>query len=301
MQSNSVDVLILAKKFDTYSTRRLVDILRERNHAVNLLSPLECSLRIDGDSFDVISSGANIPVPDIVLPRSTAYTEFGITVGRTLETYLGIHLKMRGAICINDPEAKFRASSKFLALQILSHAGIPVPTTFLTWDSANIEWIAHNYLGTPLIVKMNEGTWGMGVELAEDIETARSLIQAAGDMKRIMLAQEYIIEARAQDIRVLVVGGQAIGAMRRVSRSDDFRSNVHQGGKAEPIDLPKEYADMAVSAARALDLDIAGVDILKTETGPLVLEANPSPGLEQIEAATNIDIATQIVEFLESR
>ena len=296
-----MDVLILAKKADTYSTRRLVNVLRERNHAVNIISPLDCTLRIDGDAFDIISSGTDIPIPDIALLRSTAYTEFGISVGRALETYLGMHLKLGGTTCINDPEAKFRASSKFLALQILNHAGIPVPATFLTWNSANIEWIAGNYLSTPLIVKMNEGTWGMGVELAEDVETARSLLQTAGDMNRIMLAQEYITAAQEQDIRVLVVGGQVIGAMRRISRSGNFRSNVHQGGKAECINLPKEYADLAISAARALELEIAGIDILETQTGPLVLEANPSPGLEQLEAVTNIDLATQIIEYLELR
>jgi len=296
-----MDVLVLAKKADTYSTRRLVNVLRKRNHSANIISPLDCVLSIDSGVFDIISSGGSIPIPNIALLRSTAYTEFGTTVGRAFETYLGMQLKFRGAICINDPEAKFRAGSKFLALQILNHAGIAVPATFLTWDPANVEWIAGNYLKTPLIVKMNEGTWGMGVELAEDVETARTLVQSAGEVNRIMLAQEYITAAQEQDIRVLVVGGQVIGAMRRISPADNFRSNVHQGGKAERIDLPKEYADIAVSAARALDLEIAGIDILETEAGPLVLEANPSPGLEQIEAVTNIDIATQIVEYLESR
>lgn len=296
-----MDVLILAKKFDTYSTRRFVHVLQERNHRVRLLSPLDCTLKLDGDAAEVISSGANIPIPDVALLRSTAHTEFGVTVGRALETYLGMHLKIRGAICLNDPGAKFRASSKFLALQILTQAGIPVPPTFLTWDAANIEWIARDYLGTPLVVKMNEGTWGMGVELAEDIKTARSVMQKAGEMKRIALAQKYIREAQEQDIRVFVVGGRVIGAMRRISRADDFRSNIHQGGQAERIDLPKEYAELAIAAAGALDLEIAGVDILETETGPLILEANPSPGLEQIEAATNIDIATQIVEYVEAR
>ena len=141
----------------------------------------------------------------------------------------------------------------------------------------------------------------MGVELAENIETARTLVQSAGEMNRMMLAQEYITAAQEQDIRVLVVGGQVIGAMRRISRAGNFRSNVHQGGRAERIDLPKEYADLAILAAGALELEIAGIDILETETGPLVLEANPSPGLEQIEAVTNIDLAAQIVEYLESR
>jgi ribosomal protein S6--L-glutamate ligase len=296
-----MDVVIVAKKADTYSTRRLVSVLREKNHSVNFISPLDCTLSIDGGVFDIISSGSTIPIPNIALLRSTAYTEFGTTIGRAFETYLGMQLKLSGTICINDPEAKFRASSKFLALQILNHAGIPVPATFLTWDSANIEWIAGDYLGTPLIVKMNEGTWGMGVELAEDTETARTLVKTAGEMKRITLAQEYITAAQEQDVRVLVVGGQVIGAMRRIPPAGNFRSNAHQGSKAERIDLPKEYADLAVLAARALELEIAGIDILETETGPLVLEANPSPGLEQIETVTNIDIATQIVEFLESR
>jgi len=295
-----MDVMIVAKKADTYSSRRLVSVLRERNHSVNIISPLDCTLSIDGGVFDIISSGSSIPIPNIALLRSTAYTEFGTTVGRAFETYLGTHLKIRGTICINDPEAKFRASNKFLTLQILHNAGIPVPSTFLTWDAANIQWIAGDYLRPPLIVKMNEGTWGMGVELAEDIETARTLVQTAGAMKRITLAQKFITAAQEQDIRVLVVGGQVIGAMRRISGTGNFRSNVHQGGRAECIDLPQEYADLAVLAASSLELEIAGVDILETETGPLVLEANPSPGLEQIEAVTNLDLATQIVEFLES-
>jgi ribosomal protein S6--L-glutamate ligase len=208
---------------------------------------------------------------------------------------------MKGTLCINDPEAKFRASSKFLALQILNHSGIPIPPTFLTGDSSDIQTIVHNYLGLPLVVKTNEGTWGMGVELAQNVKMAHQMFQKTTKKNRMVLFQKYLKETQEQDIRAFVLDGRVIAAMRRISRSDDFRANIHQGGKAEGIDLPKEYAKIAIFATKALGLEIAGVDILETKTGPLVLEVNPSPGLEHIETTTNIDIATQIVEYLEMR
>jgi ribosomal protein S6--L-glutamate ligase len=296
-----VKVLLIAKKFDTYSTRRLIEALEARNHTVGLLSPLECALRIDRGCFDIIHPDTAISTPDFALLRCTAYSDFGVTVGRTLETSLGMQLKLKGTICINDPEAKFRASSKFFALQLLNQAGIPIPPTFLTLDLAHVESIVRDHLGAPLVVKMNEGTWGIGTGLAEDANAAQSMIKAAGDRNRLMLAQKYIKEAARQDIRVFVLGEQVIGAMRRVSQVDDFRANIHQGGKAEHVDLPEDYVKIALSAVRALELEIAGVDLIETETGPLVLEVNPSPGLQQIETITNIDIAAQIVKYLEKR
>jgi len=295
-----MNVLIIGKKFDNYSTRRLFNVLEKRNYKVQFISPLNCTLRLEGKSFDIIYQHDIIPQPEIAILRCISYTDFGVSVTRDLELYLGIHLKNQGVLCVNDPEAKFKTSSKFLAFQILNNKNIPTLPTYLIADLSEVPKILNKYLDFPMIVKTNEGTWGMGVELVGDIKMAQNIFKKRIERNRIILFQNYIKEAQEQDIRVFVVNGRAIAAMRRISQNDNFRSNIHQGGKAECIDLPDSYKNIAISATKALGLEIAGVDILETKSGPLVLEVNPSPGLEQIEKTTNVDIANQIVDYLET-
>jgi len=292
-------VIILAQK-DSYALRRLANAITLRQHHLKIISPIDCTVRIDGAHAEVIYYSQPLSA-DVVLLRCIAYTRHGITIVRAFETYVANQLKLSGAVCINDPEAKLRAHDKFLTLQALNNSGIPVPPTFLTWNQTNLESIAYNHLGFPLILKMNEGTWGMGVTRADSLESARSIFDTIKGMERVFTLQKYVAEAKGRDIRVFVLGKRVIGAIKRTARVHDFRSNIHQGGRAESVHLPSSYADVAIRAADVMGLDIAGVDILETNEGPKVIEVNPSPGFESIESATGVDVATQIVQYIEQR
>ncbi len=250
----------------------------------------------------IFSQGKPLPLPDVALLRVTAHTAFGASLGRAAEYHLATQLQLQGVYCVNEPEAKRRAANKLLSLQVLSQAGLPVPPTALTWDAENIEWLARDFLGEPLVLKANDRTWGQGVTLADDAEAAFAALKRAREEHSVMLAQQYIAEAAGQDIRVFVVGGEVAGAMRRRARPGDFRANAHLGGSAEGISaLPKAYTRLALAAAKALRLDIAGVDLLESAAGPLILEVNSSPGLKMIESVTGKDIAGQVVGWAEQR
>ncbi len=294
-----MDVVVLGQKFDTYSMRRLVSVLEARQHSVRQISPITSSLKIGGNAPEIMAAGSRVMRADAVLLRCATYSSFGVTVVRAFETALGVQLKLQGAICINDPEAKQRAHNKFLTLQMLANAGIAVPPTFLTWEVTALETVIENEMGLPVILKMNEGTWGIGVTRADSLPSARSMFETIQSMERIILAQKYIEEAQQQDIRAFVIGGEVVAAMRRVARPGEFRSNIHQGAQAQKVELPEAFVAAALGAARVLDLEVAGVDLLESANGPLVLEVNPAPGLEQIEATTGVDIATLLVEYIE--
>jgi len=292
-------VIILAQK-DSYALQRLANVITSRHHDLKIISPIDCTVRTDGAHAEVIYYNQPLSA-DVVLLRCIAYTWHGVTIMRAFETYVANQLKLNGAVCINDPEAKLRAHDKFLTVQVLNNAGIPVPPTFLTWDETNVESIAHNHLGFPLILKMTEGTWGVGVTKADSLESARSIFDTIKGMARVFTLQKYEAEAKGQDIRVFVLGKKVIGAIRRTAQANDFRSNIHQGGKAESVILPSGYSDIAIRATDVMGLDMAGVDMLETSEGPKVIEVNPSPGFESIESATDVDVATQIVQYLEQK
>ena len=310
-----MNILILANKFNTYSTRQLRETFESRGHSVRLLSPFNTTLLVGGQwsavggqrsavggrrSAVIFSEGKPLPLPDVALLRVTAHTAFGLRLGRAAEYHLAAQLQLQGVYCVNKPEAKRRAADKFLSLQILSQAGLPVPSTALTWDAENIEDLAHDFLGEPLVLKANDRTWGQGVTLADDAETAAKELERARKAHSVTLAQRCIAEAAGQDIRVFVVGEKVAGAMRRRARPGEFRANAHLGGSAEGIsNLPAAYADLALTAAKTLHLDIAGVDLLESAAGPLILEVNSSPGLKMIESATGKDIAGQVVEEIQ--
>ncbi len=293
-----MNILILANKFNTYSTRRLSEIFESRGHSVRLLSPFNTTLLVGGQRSAVIfSEGKPLSLPDVALLRVAAYTKFGVTLGRAAEYHLATQLQLQGVYCVNEPEAKRRAADKFLSLQLLNQTGLPVPPTALTWDAEKIEDLARDFLGEPLVLKANDRTWGQGVTLADNAKAAFAALKRAREEHSVTLAQRYIAEAAGQDIRVFVVGEKIAGAMRRRARPGEFRANAHLGGGAEGIsNLPADYARLALTAVKTLELDIAGVDLLESAAGPLILEVNPSPGLEMIEKVTGKDIAGQVAE-----
>ena len=296
----NMTIALVAQKFDTYSTARLVQEMKTRGHAVVLLSPLATSVKLSSNSHKVIHEGNEVTV-DAVLLRCASYTTFGVTIVRLQEIAIGLQFQYQGAICVNDPIAKFIAHNKFISLQVLHHAGIPVPSTFLTWDDLETRTHIFSELGLPLVIKIIEGTWGMGVMRVDTQESANSVMDALRGTGRHFLIQEYFRESKGTDIRALVVGGQVVASMKRVAPPGEFRSNIHHGGRSEKVELDTAYEELAIRSARALGLDIAGIDILETKRGPVVLEVNPTPGLESIENITATNIAGTIIEYLESK
>ncbi|MEA3336494.1 MAG: RimK family alpha-L-glutamate ligase [Chloroflexota bacterium] len=294
-------VLILNQVFETYGTERLVQALKARKHTVKLLRPLDCTVHVGDVGGGVIYEGQRVDDADAVLLRCAAYTRYGLTIVRTFESAVATQLESAGLICINQPQAKLHAHDKFLSMQLLQRAGIPIPLSVLTWDPASLEQAVSEYLDTPVILKTRQGSLGIGVMRADTVESALAIHDTMRTVERILIAQQYLVEGDGQDIRVIVLGNEVLGAFRRTARPGEFRANIHRGGTAEIIELPEGYAQMAVRAAKALELDLAGVDIIETERGPVVLEVNPSAGWQQLEKHSDIDVATRIVAYLEGK
>lgn len=292
-------VVITANRVNTYSSRRLATAFETAGHSVNFVSPFDCALKITGRQVDVLAADPAAARPEAVLLRATATTDLGIRLGRPLETFLATHYQLQGAVCVNDPQAKLRAGNKFLSLQIMAGAGVPVPPTVLACEPVQAQLQAEEMFGFPCIIKANEGAWGEGVALASDAPSVGLAVQQAHTEKRFVLVQQYLHGPAICDLRVLVIGDEAVAAISRVPATGDYRANFHRGGQAKPFALTAVVAATAIKAAQALGLQLAGVDILLTEAGPVVLEANPSPGLEQIETVTGLDIAAKLVAHLE--
>lgn len=293
-----MNVLIVAQKFDGYSIQRLVSVLEKRGHSVRMATPFNIAIQV-GRSPSVIIQDCDISTIDIVLLRTSGFTSYTKNVARVLEFHIGVQFDNLGIICVNNPIAKQKAQDKFYTLQVLNYAGIPVPESFLFWDPEQFDQIVTNYLSTPLIMKLREGTWGVGVMKADSLESAHSVFDAVRSMGQVVSVQQYINYKPGCDIRAFVVNGKVIAAMERVAQSNEFRSNLHAGGKIMPVDLRDEYVEIATAAAKALGLDIAGVDIIESSSGPKVLEVNPTPGLEGIEKTTGISVSDVIVSYLE--
>lgn len=298
-------IAILAQDFEAYSTCRLAEVLSRRGHDLTLVSPTDCTVHMgqagpeEAGGAGVWHRGQSLRGTELVLLRCVAATTPGLSVIRPLETSIALQLGLTGARCVNQPQAKQLAQDKFLSLQVLSQAGVPVPDTFLTWSPEQLEAVVRQHLGTPVVLKTLQGTWGVGVMRADSVASARAIFETLGGMERLVMAQRYIPEAARQDIRAIVVGQEVLGAFRRRTPPDEFRANIHRGGSAEMVDLPAGYAKMAVAAAQALGLDLAGVDLVETEAGPLVLEVNATPGWKQIERLSDIDATGRIAAFVE--
>jgi ribosomal protein S6--L-glutamate ligase len=230
--------------------------------------------------------------PDAVIPRIGAtYTFYGAAVVRQFE--------MAGIFTLNDSQAISRSRDKLRSLQLLSRAGVGLPTTSFAHSTQDIDGLLDVVGGPPVVVKVLEGTQGLGVVLAETKKAAESVIAAFRQLDANILVQEYIKEARGSDIRALVVGGKVVAAMKRQAQPGEFRSNLHRGGHAEVAKLTPSERATAVRAAKTMELNVAGVDLVRSDSGPMVLEVNSSPGLEGIEAASGVDIADAIIEYIE--
>ena len=280
---------ILSRNSKLYSTRRLVEAARDLGHSVRVLDPLRCYMRISSDGFDMHYKGRAIAGYGAVIPRiGASITRYGTAVLRQFE--------LMGSYTPNPSDAIARARDKLRCHQLLAAQGIGLPITVFG-DNPDDTVDLLSMLGPPPhVIKLNEGTQGAGVMLAEKLSSSRSVVEALRGLYANFLVQEFVEEAKGADLRCFVVGGKVVAAMRRQAPKGDFRSNLHRGGTARAVVASAVEQEVAVRAAGVVGLGVAGVDLIRSKRGPLVLEINSSPGLEGIEAATGVDIARTIIE-----
>ena len=285
-------IAVLSRNQSLYSTRRLVEAIKARNHEAVVMDHLHCDLVIEKEGPTIYYKGVKVNDINAVIPRiGASVTFYGTAVVRQFE--------MMGVFSTTHSQAIVRSRDKLRSMQLLSGAGLPMPKTAFTNYSKDEKNLIEHVGGAPVIIKLLEGTQGLGVVLAETKKAAQSVIEAFHGLKARIIVQEFIKEAKASDVRVFVVDGQVVGAMRRTGKEGEFRSNLHRGGSAEVIKLSRREKSVAIKAAGAMGLSVAGVDMLQSARGPLILEVNSSPGLEGIEKATGVDIANNIVEYIE--
>jgi len=283
---------ILSRGKTIYSTKRLVEAAEKRGHEVLQLDHMKCVLGIEKSRPHIYYGGKEIIGVNAVIPRiGASVTFYGAAVLRQFEM-----MKIFTAV---ESQALVRSRDKLRSLQLLARAGMGMPKTIFANKTKDVDQMIDAVGGAPCIIKLLEGTQGIGVILAENNKVAKSIIEAFMKLNAAMLVQEFIKEAKGADIRAFVVDGQVVGAMKRQAKEGEFRSNLHQGGTATIINLTAEERSTAIKAAKKLGLGIAGVDMLQSERGPLVMEVNSSPGLEGIENATGLDIAGKIIEYVE--
>ena len=286
-------ILILSRNKNLYSTRRIFDAGTKRGHQVRVVDYLRCYMNITSRKPTVYYGGESLGKADAVLPRiGASQTFYGTAVVRQFETM--------GCYCLNSSEAITASRDKLKSLQILAQAGINMPVTGYASHTMDIEGVIEKVGSVPLVMKLLQGTQGQGIVLAETRKAAESVMSAFRQLEADILVQEFIKESSGTDIRALVVGNRVVAAMRRIAPEGEFRSNVHRGGKAEHVKLNPGEEKMAVVAAQVLGLRVAGVDLMRSNRGPLVLEVNSSPGLQGIEASSGVDVAGEIIRFIEN-
>ena len=282
---------ILSRKPQLYSTRRLLEAARARGHEARVVDYARCYINITTRRPSVLLGNEELDF-DAIIPRiGASYTFYGAAVVRQFE--------MRGVYPVNSSQAISRSRDKLRALQLLSRHGIGLPVTSFARSPKDIAGLIDAVGGAPLVVKLLEGTQGVGVVLAETNKAAESVIAAFRQLDANILVQEFIKEAHGEDVRAFVIGDKVVAAMLRRAQDGEFRSNLHRGGKAELTKLSPEERSTAIRSARALGLRVCGVDLLRSNHGPVVMEVNSSPGLEGIENATGKDVASAIIEYIE--
>ncbi|GGG49169.1 30S ribosomal protein S6--L-glutamate ligase [Bizionia arctica] len=287
-----MNIKILSRDAKLYSTQRLVEAAKKRNHDVEVIDYLYCDLIIEKKHPSILYKGRLLDNVDAIIPRiGASHTYYGAAVIRQFE--------MMKVFSTLESVALTRSRDKLRSLQLLTKGNIGLPKTVFTNYSKHTDEIIKNVGGTPVVIKLLEGTQGLGVVLAETNNAATSVIEAFYGLHARVILQEFIKEAKGADIRALVVDGQVVGAMKRQGKEGEFRSNLHRGGHANLIELSDEEENTAIKAARILGLGISGVDLLQSERGPLIMEVNSSPGLEGIEGATKKDIAGSIIKYIE--
>ncbi len=285
-------IVILSRNAKLYSTRRLIESAEQRGHEVRVLDVLRCYMNITSMRPSIHYKGENITDFDAVIPRiGASVTFYGTAVLRQFE--------MMGVYPLNESVAITRSRDKLRSMQLLARKGIGLPVTGFAHSPDDVQDMLKMVGGAPAVIKLLEGTQGIGVVLAETEKAAESVIEAFMGLKANILIQEFIKEAGGADIRCFVVGGKVVAAMKRQGKDGEFRSNLHRGGSATLVKLTPEERSTAVRAAAIMGLNVCGVDILRSNHGPVVMEVNSSPGLEGIEQATDKDVATMIVQFIE--
>ena len=285
-------IAILSRDPKLYSTRRLIEAAEARGHETRVIDVLRCYMNVTSHAPSMHYRGEDLTGYDAVIPRiGASVTFYGTAVLRQFE--------MMGVYPVNESVAITRSRDKLRSLQLLSRRGIGMPITGFAHAPDDIQDLIAMVGGPPLVIKLLEGTQGIGVVLAETHQAAESVIEAFMGLKVNILVQEYISEAKGADIRCFVIGDKVVASMRRQARPGEFRSNLHRGGQAQLIRITPEERSTAVRAARIMGLNVAGVDILRSNHGPVVMEVNSSPGLEGIEAATGKDIAGMMLDFIQ--
>ncbi|MCE3226886.1 MAG: alpha-L-glutamate ligase [Bacteroidetes bacterium] len=287
-------IAVLSRNKNLYSTKRIIEAGEKRGHEMVLLDHMKCVLVIEQGRPHIYFNGKEVTDIGAVIPRiGASATFYGSAVVRQFEM-----MKIFTAV---ESQALVRSRDKLRSLQILARAGIGIPKTAFASSpkDKDIDNVIENIGGAPCVIKLLEGTQGIGVILAENQKAAKSVVEAFLKLEANMLVQEFIQEAKGADLRVFIVDGQVIGAMKRQAKEGEFRSNLHRGGSATVIQLSHEERATALKSVKKLGLGIAGVDLLQSSRGPLVMEVNSSPGLEGIEGATGIDIAGKIIEYVE--
>lgn len=288
-----MNIVILSRNPSLYSTQRLVKEGEARGHEIEVIDPLKCDIIIEKEKPTIYYKDRYLDYVDAIIPRiGASVTFYGCAVVRQFEEM--------GVFTIVTSDAIQRSRDKLRSLQRLSKAGIGMPKTVFTNYSRDVEEVIEHVGGTPVIIKLLEGTQGLGVVLAETKNAAESVLEAFNGLQARVIVQEFIKEAKGADIRALVVDGQVVGAMKRQGKEGEFRSNLHRGGSANIIKLDTDELKLAMNASRALKLPVCGVDMLQSARGPLLLEVNSTPGLEGIETATGRNIARAIITFIES-
>ncbi len=285
-------IAILSANKNLYSTKRIIEAGEKKGHEMIVIDHTKCDLVIEKKKPSVIYRGKEMSDIDGVIPRiGASVTFFGTAVVRQFE--------MMKIFTSTESQALVRSRDKLRSLQILARAGLDLPKTVFSNYSKDVTSVVKKAGGAPLVIKLLEGTQGLGVVLADNKNTAESMLEAFNGLKARVIVQEFIKEAGGADIRVFIVDGVVVGAMKRQGKEGEFRSNLHRGGSANIIELTDQEENAALRAAKVLGLGVAGVDMLQSSRGPLILEVNSSPGLEGIEAATGKDIATAIIKYME--
>ncbi len=287
-----MNIVILSRNPHLYSTQRLVEASIQRKHTVEVIDPLKCEIIIEKKNPAVLYKGKPLENVDAIIPRiGASVTFYGTAVVRQFE--------MMKVFSVVESQALVRSRDKLRSLQVLSRAGLGMPKTVFSNYTKDVAEVIEYVGGAPLVIKLLEGTQGLGVVLAETNNAAESVLEAFNGLQARVIVQEFIKEAKGADIRAFIVDGNVVGAMKRQGKEGEFRSNLHRGGSANIIQLTDEEENAALKAAKALGLGVCGVDMLQSARGPLILEVNSSPGLEGIEAATKKDIAKSIIRFIE--
>ena len=285
-------IVILSQNPNLYSTKRLVEAGKKKGHDMQIINHSKCDLIIEKKKPGITYKGEELSNIDGVIPRiGASITFYGTAVVRQFEM-----MKVFTAV---ESQALVRSRDKLRSLQVLSRAGLGLPKTVFSNYSKDVGAIINKAGGAPVVIKLLEGTQGLGVVLADNQNSAESILEAFNGLQARVIVQEFIKEAKGADIRAFVVDGVVVGAMKRQGKEGEFRSNLHRGGSANIIELSDDEENAAIKAARVMGLGVAGVDMLQSERGPLILEVNSSPGLEGIEAATGKDIASLIIKYVQ--